>query len=86
MEGRAECVKCQSSTIFFCKHAVVKMLIPILFYQIISVLVKICILTLLKYRQMFAGKERFVSLASLKEKSLVLSQQEATNNKFMKKN
>ncbi len=34
---------------------------------------------------MFAGKERFVSLASLKEKSLVLSQQEATNNKFMKK-
>ena len=35
---------------------------------------------------MFAGKERFVSLASLKEKSLVLSQQEATNKKFMKKN
>lgn|GEM_PF-1771348 len=71
---------------FFCKHAIVKMLISILFCQIISVLVKICILTLLKCRQMFAGKERFVSLASLKEKSLVLSQQEATNNKFMKKN
>ena len=35
---------------------------------------------------MFAGKERFVSLVSLKEKSLVLSQQEVTNNKFMKKN
>ena len=34
---------------------------------------------------MFAGKKRFVSLASVK-KSLVLSQQEATNNKFMKKN
>ena len=34
---------------------------------------------------MFAGKKRFVSLASVKEKSLVLSQQEATNNKFMKK-
>ena len=35
---------------------------------------------------MFAGKKRFVSLASVKEKSLVLPQQEATNNKFMKKN
>ncbi len=35
---------------------------------------------------MFAGKKRFVSLASVKKKSLVLSQQEATNNKFMKKN
>lgn len=36
---------------------------------------------------MFAGKKRFASLASVKEKkSLVLSQQEATNNKFMKKN
>ena len=35
---------------------------------------------------MFAGKKRFVSLASVTEKSLVLSQQEATNNKFMKKN
>ena len=62
------------------------MLIPILFYQTISALVKIRILTLLKCMQVFAGKERFVSLASLKEKSLVLSQQEATNNKFMKKN
>ena len=35
---------------------------------------------------MFAGKKRFVSFASVKEISLVLSQQEATNNKFMKKN
>ena len=35
---------------------------------------------------MFAGKKRFVSLALVKEKSLVLSQQETTNNKFMKKN
>ena len=33
------------------------MLIPILFYQTISVLVKIRILTLLKCMQVFAGKE-----------------------------
>ena len=35
---------------------------------------------------MFASKRRMFSLVTLKEKSLVLSQQEATNNKFMKKN
>lgn len=44
------------------------MLIVILFHQVISVLLKISILTLLNFTQMFAGKKRFVSLASVEEK------------------